>query len=130
MSYICCVDSARPEPLFFEGEKAEQFRDKLPDDPDSPLPPSPNLRRNQVVHGNAVPLHLACDAEVEIGTVCQQGSNRRMLCCVPAKATILAVDARQMADNLGKADDSQARGINDRLDARRLKPRSGTTIEP
>jgi hypothetical protein len=67
---------------------------------------------------------------MEVWTVCQQGSNGRMLCGVPAKAAVLAVNARKMANDLCKADDSQARGIDDRFDALPLKSRSGTTIEP
>src|SRR5947209_1053166 len=99
MSYICCVDSAGPEPLFFKGKQAEELVHKLANDFDPTLAPGPDLRSYQVKNRNSPPFHLASNTQMEVGTVRQQSSSRGMFSRVPAEPAIFAIDARQVANN-------------------------------
>src|SRR5690348_17267017 len=130
MSYICCVDSAGSEPLFFERKKAEELVHKLANDFDPTLAPGPDLRSYQVKNRNSPAFHLARNTQMEVWTVRQQSSSRGMLSRVPAKPAVFAIDAREVADNLGKSHHGQTCRIDDRLDSGRLELRSGTAVEP
>ena len=130
MTYIGCVDAALAEPGFFKREKAKQLVDQFADDLDSTLAPGPDLRRNQVEDRNAEPLQMARQAQMEIGAIGEQRRHRRIAARITDERRYSRVDARADGPTTSaRPTTASFAGIDDRLDAGRLQPRAGATIE-
>jgi hypothetical protein len=129
MSYICCVDAACPEPVFLERKETEQLVHQFGDRFHPALTPGPNLRGYKIINGNTTPFHLACDAEMKVRAIGQQGGCRGVVGGVAAKPPVFAIDARQVTDHLGEAYDGQTCRIDNRLHPGCLKLRPGAAVE-
>src|SRR5690242_855444 len=112
-----------PEEIFFKRENAQQPVDGAAYQRQSPFPPGPGLRRDQVDNGNPLALEPPGDAQMEIGRI---GEDRKPWVARAGGSNqfpVLAPDARQMPEHLDQPHYRQALGLNDRLDTRSPHPR-------
>src|SRR5579871_601782 len=106
------VDPMRAKELRLKRENAKQLIDGLPHSRQSALAPSPNLRGDQINHGNSEPFQVACQPEMKIRTIRQDGHVRPFLFSGADQLAILAVHARNMLDHFHKPDHRDACGIH------------------
>jgi hypothetical protein len=129
MTCICSVDAMIAEPGFFEREEAKEFGDEAADGFDAALTPGPDLRGDEIEDGDAHFLEMAGKAEVEIWVVREDGGGGWMGAGVAEESAVLTVDAREVRDDFGQADDGEAGGVNDRKDALGLEFGAGAAEE-
>ena len=86
-----------------EGEDDQHFADVFPHQLDAVLLPGPQLRAHEKDHGNAQAMELLGQPEVNFGKVDEHGHAGPPILNRLLELAELAVDARQVAKDLGKA---------------------------
>jgi len=66
---------------------------------------------------------------VEVGTIGEDGGARFVKARPVKQIAVLAIDARQVGDDLDKSNDVEARGIDDGIDTSAAHPGTGASVE-
>ena len=117
MPYIGSVNMMFAEPGFLEREKAEKLIDQTANDFDPVLAPGPDLRSDQIEDGDVEAFEMTREAEMKIGAIGEERSDRLMALGETHELAVLAIDAWKMADYFRQADDSEARRLDHWFDS-------------
>src|SRR5208282_6244866 len=93
--------------LLFEWENHQSLIDIIAQQPHTPLPPRPKLRRNVIDNGNATLFHLPRNPPVECRRIDHDGQIRLASGCFGNEMFVEPVDLWQMAENFCDADDRE-----------------------
>jgi hypothetical protein len=107
----------RREELLLEGEDAEEAVEGAAHAGQAAFAPRPHLRCDQVHNGDAELFQPARQAEVEVWGIGEDGEIGAAAAHFGEELAIFAVDAGDMGDDFEEADDGEAGGIDDGLDA-------------
>src|ERR1700687_1309542 len=103
--------------LLLKGKDHQGFVDVVAQPAHASLSPGPELRRHVIDRRNAALLHLPGDTPVECRGINNNGQIRLALVRLFNQMPIEPENLRQMAENLGDADDRKILGVDDRLAA-------------
>jgi hypothetical protein len=110
-------------------ENAEQPVNGPPHEGQAAFAPGPDLRGNQVDHGDLQGFESLGQAQVEIGAIRQNGDIRAFIGGGAEQLAVLAVDSRDVGEDFHQADDGQAGGIDHGADAGALHAGAGAAEE-
>src|SRR5579864_1282174 len=109
------VHTALAIKLLLKGKNHQGFVDVIAQQAHTSLSPGPELRCYIIDRGNAALFHLARDTPVECRGVDNDDEIRLALVRLIDQMPIETENLRQMAENLGDADNRKILGVDDRL---------------
>src|ERR1700733_7353614 len=115
MSNEGSVDSTVAIKLLLEGKNHQRFIDVISQQPQSSLPPRPELRSDVVHRGYASFFHFAGDPPVKGRRINDDGEVRLAFIGFLDQVVEQAVDLWQVAEDFRDADDRQIFGVGHRL---------------
>src|SRR5579862_6073334 len=120
MAHEGSFDSVLAVKGFFEGEDDKHAVNVTPHATNAVFLPRPELRADEVDDRNAEPAECASQGKIHIGEVNEDGGVGPLLRDAGLELAILAVDARDVLDDLGDAHDGDVFCADDATETERL----------